>query len=180
MSLFQGVQWVAPTDLLVSQLYLNNSRLKKVEKWFDPNNMNLCQPLPVHDFGNGKLTLVDGHSRAFTAYRHNVMVPIVYDMDAILTSEIGQMLYKNDLLWCQRFHIQTIADLGNRIVDSSKFQTLWIDRCHHAFNLLTKVNEYEKSKIEQQHADLFLYGTNDDLTIYYFENVQGQLFEFSL
>ena len=44
--LFQGVQWVAPTDLGISQLYLNQSKLRNVEKWFDPNNMNLCQPFP--------------------------------------------------------------------------------------------------------------------------------------
>ena len=34
--LFQGVQWVAPTDLGISQLYLNQSKLRNVEKWFDP------------------------------------------------------------------------------------------------------------------------------------------------
>ena len=102
---FRGVQWVAPTDLGVSQLYLNKSKLRDVEKCFDPNNMNLCQPLPVHDFGDGRLTLTDGHSRAFTAYQHNAKVPIVYDTDDIVTWEEGQMLYKNDIVWCQRFHI---------------------------------------------------------------------------
>ncbi len=102
---FRGVQWVAPTDLGVSQLYLNKSKLRDVEKWFDPNNMNLCQPLPVHDFGDGRLTLTDGHSRAFTAYQHKAKVPIVYDTDDIVTWEEGQMLYKNDIVWCQRFHI---------------------------------------------------------------------------
>ena len=65
---FQGIKWVSPTDLGISQLYLNKSKLSDIETWFDPNNMNLCQPLPVHDFGDDRLTLTDGHSRAFTAY----------------------------------------------------------------------------------------------------------------
>lgn len=85
--LFQGVQWVAPTDLGISQLYLNQSKLRNVEKWFDPNNMNLCQPLPVHDFGDGGLTLTDGLSRAFIAYQHKTKVPIVYDTDDMATCD---------------------------------------------------------------------------------------------
>ncbi len=177
---FQGVQWVAPTDLGVSQLYLNQQKLKDIEKWFDPNQMNLCCPLPVHDFGNGRLTLTDGHSRAFVAYRYNVKIPVAYDTDEIVTSNGGQQLYKNDIVWCQRFNIETVADLENRIVDSSKYQYLWIDRCNRAHNLLTQTNEYERLQIQQQYPNLYLYGANNDLTIYYFENEQGQLFEFPM
>lgn len=120
-TLFQGVQWIAPTDLGVSQLYLNQDKLKEIEKWFDPNRMELCCPLPVHDFGNGRLTLTDGHSRAFVAYQYNVKIPIVYDTDEIVTSDEGQQLYKNDIVWCQRFNIQTVADLEPRILDASKY-----------------------------------------------------------
>lgn len=177
-TLFHGVRWIAPTDLGVSQLYLNQSKLEDIQKWFDPRHMNLCQPLPVYDFGSGRLTLTDGHSRAFFAYQHRVKIPIIYDTDEIVTSETGQHLYKNDIVWCQRFQIQTIADLETRIVDSSKYQYLWIDRCDRAYNLLTKTNEHDRLQIGQQHKDLFLYGSNEDLTIYYFENAQGQLFEF--
>ncbi|MBS5725519.1 MAG: hypothetical protein KHW59_07050 [Clostridiales bacterium] len=179
-TLFQGVQWVTPTDLGVSQLYLNKSKLRDVERWFEPNHMSLCNPLPVYDFGNGRLTLTDGHSRAFIAYKHKTKVPIIYDVDSSVTSEIGQKLYKNDIVWCQRFNIQTVADLEARLVNSSKYQSLWINRCDRAYNLLTKTNERERLKIEGQYADLFLYGANEELTIYYFENAQGQLFEFSL
>ena len=60
--------------------------------------MDLCQPLPVHDFGDSRLTLTDGHSRAFTAYQHKAKVPIVYDTDDIVTCDEGQMLYKNDIV----------------------------------------------------------------------------------
>lgn len=177
--LFQGVQWVAPTDLGISQLYLNQSKLRNVEKWFDPNNMNLCQPLPVHDFGDGRLTLTDGHSRAFIAYQHKTKVPIVYDTDDIVTCDEGQLLYKNDIVWCRRFHLRTVADLENRIVDDSEYQSLWIDRCEQAHNLLNQTNDYERADIQRQYPDLFLYGANEDFTIYFFENLQEELFEFS-
>ena len=112
-----------------------------VYKRQDPNNMNLCQSLPVHDFGDGRLTLTDGHSRAFIAYQHKTKVPIVYDTDDIVTCDEGQLLYKNDIVWCRRFHLRTIADLENRIVDDSEYQSLWIDRCKQASNLLTQTDD---------------------------------------
>ena len=179
-TMFQGVQWIFPTDLGVSQLYLNQSKLEGVKKWFDPNHMDFYAPLPVCDFGNGRLTLTDGHSRAFVAYQYKVKIPVIYDTDETVTSNEGQQLYKNDIVWCQRFNIQTVADLETRIVDSSEYQSLWIDRCDRAYNLLTQTNEYDRSEIQRQDPDLFLYGANNDLTIYYFENEQGQLFELAL
>ena len=179
-TLFQGVQWVAPTDLGISQLYLNKSKLENIKKWFDPNRMDLCQPLPVHDFGDNRLTLTDGHSRAFTAYQHKAKVPIVYDTDDIVTCDEGQMLYKNDIVWCRRFNLRTVADLENRIVDDSEYQSLWIDRCEQAYNLLTQTNDYERVDIQRQYPDLFLYGANTDLTICFFENLNGKIVEVPL
>lgn len=44
-------------------------------------------PVPVHDFGNGKYTLTDGHSRVYVAYEHGLThVPIAYDKDEIMRS----------------------------------------------------------------------------------------------
>ena len=177
---FSGIQWVAPTDLGLSQLYLNRSKIEDIRQWFDPDNKNLYAPLPVCDFGDGRLTLTDGHSRAFIAYQYNIKIPIVYDTDTIVTGEEGQMLYKNDIVWCQRFHIRTVADLETRIVDPSEYQHLWIDRCDRAYHLLTQTKEYERLQIQRQHPDLFLYGANKNLTVAYFENEQGELFEFRL
>lgn len=125
---FSGIQWVPPIELGVSQLYLSQSKLEKIKNWLDPNHMDLCEPLSVHDFGNGRLTLTDGHSRAFVAYQLKIKIPIVYDTDDVVTCAEGQMLYKNDIEWCQRFHIQTVADLESRIVDPSEYQHLWIER----------------------------------------------------
>lgn len=123
-TLLQGVQWIAPTDLGISQLYLNKSKLCNIQKWFDPNNMNLCQPIPVYDFGDGRLTLTDGHSRTFITYQHIAKVPNIYDMDDIATWEEGQLLYKNDIVWCRRFNLQTVAALENCVVTSYENQSL--------------------------------------------------------
>ena len=107
-------------------------------------------------------------------------VPIVYDTDDIVTCDEGQMLYKNDIVWCRRFNLRTIADLGNRIVDDSEYQSLWIDRCEQAYNLLTQTNDYERVDIQRQYPDLFLYGANTDLTICFFENLNGKIVEVPL
>ncbi|WP_295475801.1 hypothetical protein [uncultured Subdoligranulum sp.] len=177
---FRGVQWVVPTDLGISQLYLNGSKLKNIQKWFDPNNMNLCAPLPVHDFGDGRLTLTDGHSRAFLAYRHKTRVPIIYDGDDIVTGDEGQLLYKNSIVWCRRLNLQTVADLENRIVDDSSYQSLWVDRCKLAYNLLTRTNDDERAGIQRRCPDWFLYGANEELTICYFEKPNGKTVEVDL
>ena len=103
-------------------------------------------------------THLDVYKRqAFVAYQYKVKIPIVYDMDDMVTSETGQQLYKNDIVWCQRFHIETIADLYNRIVDYSKYQSLWVKRCDFAYNLLTQTSEEERFQIQNRHPDLFLY-----------------------
>ncbi len=173
--LFQGVQWVAPSDLGISQLYLNKSKLDNIKKWFDSDSMDRCRPLPVHDFGDNRLTLTDGHSRAFVAYRYKVKVPVVYDTDDIVTCDEGQMLYKNDIVWCRRFNLRTVADLENRIVSDSEYQSLWIDRCEQAYNLLTKTEDCERTDIQQQYPELFLFGANEDATICFFENLSGKI-----
>lgn len=127
--------------------------------------MNLCQPLPIYDFGDGRLTLIDSHSRFFTAYQYKAKVPIIYDTDDIAICNGGQLFYKNDIVWCRCFNLRTVADLENRIIEDSEHQSLWIERCDRACNLLTRTDEQERLQLKCQHVDLFLYGANNDFTI---------------
>lgn len=176
---FNNITWVDVRELGISQLYLSQRKLNDIQKWFDPTNLINFQPLPVHDFGNGRLTLTDGHSRAFTAYKAGMKkIPIIYDWDEIVTAPTGQMLYKNDIVWCERFGLRSVCDLKNRIVSNEMYQKVWNDRCDAGFNLLTKTTERQRIEWETQHKDLFLYGASNDLTMLYFEDIHGNFFSF--
>jgi len=55
------------------------------------------------------------------------------------------MLYKNDIAWCERLHLKNISDLASRIVSNEQYEKLWIRRCDHAYNLLTKTDEAQRA-----------------------------------
>ena len=175
--MFNGIQYFAVADLGVSQIFLNEDKLTNIRSWFNPSDLSNFDPLPVHDFGNDSLTLTDGHSRAFLAYTMGVnMVPITYDQDDIVTSATGQMLYKNNIVWCERFKIHSVSDLKNRIIPDSMYHDLWIGRCDKAYNLLTQTTEKQREKWQSMYSDLYLYGASKDLSLLFFENKQGASF----
>lgn len=175
--MFDGTKFLSICNLGVSQIYLNEDKLMNISKWMDPNDLSNFEPLPVYDFGNGKLTLTDGHSRAFLAYTMGVSeVPCVCDTDDIVVSGIGQMLYKNDIVWCERFKICSVMDLKDRIVSSGMYKELWVDRCDKAYNLLTKTTELQRDGMQSMCPDLYLYGANEDLTLLFLENEKGKSF----
>lgn len=162
-------------ELGVSQIFLNEDKIKAVEEWFDLGNMHIFEPLTVRDFGNGKYTLTDGHSRAYVAYKNGItVIPIVYDNDEIVAGEIGQKLYKTDIEWCNRFFIFNISHLAKRIINNDDYQRLWIERCDRSYNLLTQMTEEECQLIQSKKPNLFLYGASDDLSELYFENSEGE------
>lgn len=101
-------------------------------------------------------------------------------LQGIVTCEEGQLLYKNDIVWRRRFNLRTVADLENRVVPSSEYQSLWIDRCEQAYNLMTQTSDNERAEIQRQYPDLFLYGANKELTIYFFESLKGEIVKFHL
>lgn len=176
---FIGIRWADIADLRLSQIYLNAEKLKHVETWFNPSDLTNFQPLPVHDFGNGHLTLTDGHSRAFIAYKSGLSkIPIIYDYDELVTSKTAQMLYKNDIVWCERFNLKSISDLGDRIISDEKYRRLWIERCDRAYDLLTQTTAQQRKKWQQLHMGLFLYGASEDLKTLFFEDKNGKSFEF--
>lgn len=178
---FEGKKHISIIKLGISQIYLNEDKISAVKKWFDPHDLRNFEPLPVHDFGNGKLTLTDGHSRAFVAYQTGVAkIPVIYDTDDIVTSGTGQMLYKNDIAWCERFGLNDIRDLERRIISNGEYQDLWIGRCDKAYNLLTETDEQQRKEWQALHPDMFLYGASEDLRRLYFESSDGKNMIFDL
>ena len=172
---FKGIKKYPLLEIGLSQIYLSAEKIEAIEKWFNADDMSAFEPLPVHDFGNGKYTLTDGHSRAYVAYKNGIMyIPIIYDRDESVAGEIGQMLYRADIEWCNRFHIENISQLENRILTSEKYHRLWIERCDKSYNLLTQTTMGERKQLQDRVSDLFLYGANEDLSDMYFENCFGE------
>lgn len=174
---FHGIKRINIDLLGLSQIYLSSDKLASVAEWFHPQRMDNFQPLPVHDFGNNKYTLVDGHTRAYAAYKNGVSaLPVIYDNDDIITNQVGQMLYKADIDWCRRFQLSHIKYLENRILNKFDYQKLWIERCDRSYNLLTQTSYKERIQLQYLAPDLFLYGASEDMLILFFENKRGELF----
>lgn len=166
-------------DLGLSQIYLDQAKVNAVQKWFRPEQINFYEPLPVHDFGNGRLTLTDGHSRAYVAWLYNIhSLPVIYDNDEIVTDKTGTKLYQNCIHWCDRFSLYKIADLENRILPPEAFQELWVKRCSLNYNLVTKCSEKLKSDMERRYPCLHLYGADESLKSFFFEDNDGKRFRF--
>lgn len=176
---FAGVINYPLLKLGLSQIYLNENKIKAIEKWFDPDDMSIFEPLPVRNFGNGRYTLTDGHSRAYVAYLNGLTyLPIVYDNDDMVAGEIGQKLYGADIEWCNRFHIENISHLESRILTSEEYQRLWIGRCDRSYNLLTQTTEEDRELMQNKVPELFLYGASEGCTELYYENAEGVLFAY--
>jgi len=174
---FTGVINYPLLELGLSQIYLNEDKVKAIEKWFNPDDMSIFEPLPVHDYGNGKYTLTDGHSRAYVAYKCGlIQIPIIYDNDDMVAGEIGQKLYGTDIEWCNRFQINNISNLESRILTNEEYQRLWIARCDKSYNLLIKISKENLEQFPNEVPGLFLYGISEDCTELYYENAEGTLF----
>ena len=174
---FHGTRLINIGQLGLSQIYLSAHKIASVEKWFDPQCMENFQPVQVHDFGNNAYTLTDGHSSEYDAFKSGISVlPAVYDNDQIVTSPIGQMLYKADIDWCKRFKLSHIKQLGNRIISKSAYEELWIERCDRSYSLLTQTSPKERMQMQSLAPELFLYGASEDMSVLFFEDKEGRLF----
>lgn len=166
-----------------SQIYLSAVKLEGVLSWFEPSLANF-EPVPVRDFlGSGKLTLTDGHTRAYVAWMHGITkIPAVYDEDDIVICALGHELYGNDILWCERLGIRHISDFTSRILSSEDYQTLWDDRCDALQNMIAalqdgRLNRDYLARWQEQFAKdgLYLYGMSEDLSVAFIEDTCGNL-----
>ena len=171
-------------ELGLSQIYLNQDKIHNLHTWFDPLKIKEYEPLPVRDFyGNGKYVLTDGHTRAYLCYKSGITkIPVMIDQDDIVTCEMGIKLYREYIRWCNRFHIHTVKDLEHRMITSSDYVFLWIERCDRLYQLISAIENrlitlevYDDLKKLGESRELFLYGAEKELTYYYYEDKFGYL-----
>jgi len=172
-------------DLKLSQIYLSQKKIDDVLVWFEPS-LQKFEPIHARDFlNNGNMHITDGHTRTFVAWCHGVkQIPYIYDVSEIVSCELGQIQYKEDIIWCDRFNLQNISDLSSRILSEHDYEKLWRGRCEKMYYLKVallenKINikEFEENKTKWKKQDLFLYGMSEDLDMFYLENISGELFE---
>lgn len=174
---FEGILEYPILELGLSQIYLDEDKLRAVKEWFDPKQVCTYEPLPVHDFGDGRYTLTDGHSRSYVAWAAGLThIPVIYDRDAIVCEPPGSLMYRFDLEWCRWLHLKMISDLQGRILSHEQYEKMWIARCDRNFQLLKKTTKEEREKIRSKVPGFLLYGAADDLSEFYLEDVNGCLF----
>lgn len=107
-----------------SQLYISSEKLSEVMKTFDPEKPELIEPIPVKELGN-QIIFVDGHTRAFAAFLHNIqMVPVYWEDE-----ELDWDAYEICVGWCKEEGIRSIADLKTRVIPQKDYEILWYRRC---------------------------------------------------
>ena len=172
-------------SLKLSQIYLSKKKIEDVLSWFEPS-LDSFKPVSARDFlGNGNLHITDGHTRAFVAWQKGIeQIPYVYDENEIVTCELGQIQYEEDIIWCDRFGLRHISDLSGRILSENEYEEFWRGRCGKMYDLKRALVEEKISAKELNgkkerlaQAGLFVYGISEDLNTLYFENIAGELFE---
>jgi hypothetical protein len=120
-------------EIQPSQLYISSEKLSEVMKTFDPAKPESIEPIPIKKFGN-VIFFVDGHTRAFAAFLHNVLqIPVYWENE-----ELDWDAYEICLRWCKKKGIHTIADLKTRIVPQKDYELLWYRRCEEMQRRLAK------------------------------------------
>lgn len=111
-------------DLQPSQLYISEGKLRLVREWFNPNDMDSFDPIPIKRLGDKTLT-TDGHTRAVAAHLAGwENIPVYWDED-----ELDMRAYAMDVKWCHEEGIQSPIDLAERIVPHKDYERLWRKRC---------------------------------------------------
>lgn len=133
---FEGVLHISPERLYVSQLYVSEAKLLAVRSWLASGNLEKCEPLPVHDFGDGNLTLTDGHTRALALLQQGLSCPVRYDDDEEVVGERGLKAYRIAIGWCRDAGVYTVEDLCGRVLKGVQYEKLWVERCRDAFSAM--------------------------------------------
>ena len=122
-----------------SQLYLCREKLEAVERALAEGSA--FEPVPVVRL-DGRLTLSDGHTRAFAAIRRgDRTVPARWETDGV-----DRDAYRICVGWCTEAGIRTAADLKDRIVPATEYATRWIARCRAMHLDLTRRRRAEETR----------------------------------
>ena len=108
-----------------SQLFISDTKLKKIYEWLDIEHIECYDPLPVKSL-NGKIIFTDGHTRAFALYNMGAEEVNVYWDE---TPDLDWEAYQICVDWCVEEGITNISGLSKRVVDDEGYETLWYDRC---------------------------------------------------
>ncbi len=107
-----------------SQLYINRGKLEHIRMWLDAELHNY-ESIPIKEF-NGELVFMDGHTRALVLYEKNATkVKVHWDQ-----SPHDDKLYMECMRWCKLEEITHISDLRSRILESNRYNELWVKKCH--------------------------------------------------
>jgi hypothetical protein len=111
-------------EIVLSQLYISSAKLDIVLKSFKEKREDDLEPIPIKEL-DGELVATDGHTRLLAWYLNGyrevacVWEDVEMDWDA----------YRICVRWCREEGIDSIADLQDRIIDPTAYQSLWLDRC---------------------------------------------------
>lgn len=112
------------TSLQPSQFLISIEKVKKIEKWFNRDNLSNFSAIPVKIL-DGDLVMTDGHTRAVVAIMHGLdYVPLVWEKE-----ELSWDMYQECVKECKRQNIKSPYDLLSRIVDEDEYKDKWDKWC---------------------------------------------------
>lgn len=132
------------SEIQPSQLYISSEKLSEVMKTFDYDKPELIEPIPIKKLGNETI-FVDGHTRAFAAFKRNLSQVPVYWEDEKLDWDA----YRICVGWCEEEGICSIGDLNDRVIPHKEYEILWYDRCETMQQNLDAERKGEKGRERQ-------------------------------
>lgn len=178
------IQMAGIENLGLTQIYLSAEKQRSVAGWFT-GDVSCFDAMPVYDFmHDGRLYLLDGHTRAFTAYQNGLrQVPVIYDA-SITEDVVTERLYRLCIRWCVQWGLRHAGDLTGRILPADAYESLWIGRCAKAQRLLQALQTgalpqaaYQQRQAALLRQGLTVYGLSADFHTLYCEDAAGMLYE---
>ena len=107
-----------------SQLYISESKLKKIVNNYNFIKPAVIAPVPVKEL-DGEIVYTDGHTRAFALFQNGEKsIRVFWDED-----DMDWEAYRICVEWCKDEGIYRISDLENRIVSPHQYDIKWLKRC---------------------------------------------------